>query len=510
MNVNRLFSPHMVLQQEKPIIIWGEGLTGETIQVTLKDEKQTTTVENGKWQVMFPAMKAQTDLRITVTGKDNSIVIDDVAVGEVFVAGGQSNMEFFMRYDEDYAQEVKVCDNPNIRFYDVPEVSYAEQEQDFDYSRMGFWRICNKENLEFYSAVAYYCARNLQRDRQVPIGIIGCNWGGTVAVSWMSDEYVKRHGQIWKDEYLEAIRDVDDEKYRENYRKNPLNGRGNLFADEFSEVMLRGISREQQLLWMKDAPPIEDDFFKPGPYHPNTPGILYENMVKKIIPYPVRGVLWYQGESDETHADIYKEVLSDMIDCWRESWGCQLPFFCVQLAPFEVWLDNTGEKYPVLRQQQQMLADEKDEVYLISSSDAGLQYDIHPKKKQPIGERLALSIRGHLYGEKVLCEAPRGKELTWDNDTLWISFVNAEGGLLTEGRQIEALQLIGNKEDADALIDPKGYSVFVNDEKIGIRFEKPMNYTTICVKFARSPYYTVNLYNKAGIPAVPFELKIQR
>ena len=182
----------------------------------------------------------------------------------------------------------------------------------------------------------------------------------------------------------------------------------------------------------------------------------------------------------------------------------------MQLAPFEVWLDNTGEKYPVLRQQQQMLADEKKGVYLISSSDVGMQYDIHPKKKQPIGERLALSIRVHLFGEKIACEAPRGTDLTWDNDTLWISFVNAEGGLCTEGKETEALQVIGIKDNADVLIEPEGYTVLVDGEKMGIRFEKIMNYTTVCVRFAKTPYYKVNLYNKAGIPAVPFELEIQR
>lgn len=118
-----------------------------------------------------------------------------------------------------------------------------------------------------------------------------------------------------------------------------------------------------------------DDFFDViGPYHQNRPGGLYEYMLKTIAPFPVSGVLWYQVESDETHAEIYKGVLSDMIDCWRELWKCTLPFFCVQLAPFEVWLAATGERFPVLRQQQYELSREKEGVYFISSSDVGMRF----------------------------------------------------------------------------------------------------------------------------------------
>lgn len=510
MKLNALFSSHMVIQRDEPFVIWGEGKEGEQIQVSVQDKTMVTTVKDGSWQVTFPPMEAQLGVIITVKGDIDTVVIEDVAVGEVFVAGGQSNMEFYMRYDAEYKEAVKDCENINIRFFDCPEVSYPKQEQDFDYSRMGFWRECDPQNLEYYSAVAYYCARSLQKHLQVPVGMIGCNWGGTIASAWMSEEYVKKHGQIWLDEYLQATKDLDIDAYKKKYRENPMNDRGNPFADPFGELMLKGISREEQLKWMESAPPMDDDFFKPGPFHPNKPGNLYENMLKKIAPYPVRGVLWYQGESDEAHADIYKDVLGDMIDCWRNLWNRELPFFSVQLAPFGAWLESTGDKFPLLREQQQRLADEKNGVYLISSSDVGMQHDIHPKKKCPLGERMALSIRKYIFGENICCEAPRGEKVTWDAEGIKISFSHAAGGLKVIGEEVQAVHVYGISDKEETIISEETYQCLVQGEQVCIKLNETAKYDTIRVKFAKTPYYEVNLYNQSGIPAVPFELAVSR
>lgn len=199
-----------------------------------------------------------------------------------------------------------------------------------------------------------------------------------------------------------------------------------------------------------------------------------------------------------------------MIDCWRNLWNRELPFFIVQLASFGSWLESTGDKFPLLREQQQRLADEKEGVYLISSSDVGMQHDIHPKKKCPIGERMALSIRKYIFGENIRCEAPRGEKVTWDAEGIKISFAHATGGIYVTGEEVQAVHVYGISDKEEAIISEDAYRCMVQGEQVCIKLNETVKYDTIRVKFAKTPYYEVNLYNQSGIPAVPFELVVSR
>lgn len=156
---------------------------------------QTDTA--GKWEVILPPLQAAESAEMVISGENSRICLKDVAVGEVWVAGGQSNMEFYMRYEKHMEEEKTVCTNPRIRMFDIPEVSYDGQAEDFDYSQMGFWRKADRENLEYFSAAAYYFAKELENKLKVPIGIIGCNWGGTSASVWMSPESAKEFAKPW-------------------------------------------------------------------------------------------------------------------------------------------------------------------------------------------------------------------------------------------------------------------------------------------------------------------------
>ena len=179
LEVDSLFSPHMVLQRNKPIKIWGTVKGENPVKVSFMGNTVTAERKDQRWEAVLPPAEAARNQELLITCKEERICIRDVHVGEVWIAGGQSNMEFYLRYDQDFRQGKRPAFNDDIRFYDVPEICYEGQEQDFDYSRMGFWRRCVPEEMEYFSAVGYYFAEKLWEDLQVPVGITGCNKGGS-------------------------------------------------------------------------------------------------------------------------------------------------------------------------------------------------------------------------------------------------------------------------------------------------------------------------------------------
>lgn len=502
MELDRIFGNHMVIQRNRPFVIWGTGEDKEKIRIRIGENTAETTVKNGKWKAEIPPMEAAKGLTLTAESDSRTVVLEDVAVGEVWLAGGQSNMEFFMRFDSGYEEEKNGCFNPDLRFFDYPEVSYPEQEQDFDYSQMGYWRTCTPENLKYYSAVAYYFQKRLQQDLNVPVGIIGCNWGGTTASCWMADEYLKRSGSVWLDEYEAQVCQINDmEAYSTAFRSNPMNDKGRPFEDPFLLKMLSVTTREEQIEMMQN---ISGDFLPPaGPLDPNRPCGLYHTMLEHVAPYSIRGVIWYQGESDRIHGDIYKKVFLDMVECWRELWGEQLPFLTVQLAPFEAWLDQTGEGFPQIREQQRMAAEEEG-IYMVSTSDIGMRFDIHPKNKRPVGERLAKMAEGNIYGFPILAEAPEAVAVQAVERGFEITFSRVGDGLTVAGESINALTIEG-PDGKTAEID--SFAIRKDCLYVSVKQCSSGQYRIL---YAQTPYYEVNLFNSAGIPAIPFLLTAEK
>lgn len=500
MKLAKIFKDHMVIQRNNPFFIWGTGDEGEKISITIDNVTKENVVKDGKWVMEFAPMEAARDLEIVISTSGDMKVIKDVAVGEVWLAGGQSNMEFYMLFDQDYEDELNICENPDLRFFDYPEVSYPEQECDFDYSQMGLWRKCTGKSLKYYSAAAYYFAKKIQKDLNVPVGIIGCNWGGTTASCWMSEQYLKRSGQVWIRDYEEQlahIKDLDD--YIKMWRKHPINDKGNPFADPFLLKMMSSTTREEQLEMMSSIDSSYEQILN-GPLSPNRPCGLYHTMLKHIAPYGIKGVIWYQGESDRIHGDIYRNVFIDMVQCWRELWKENLVFITVQLAPFEAWLGESGEGFPKIREQQRLAANEK-EIYMVSVSDVGERYDIHPKRKKPVGERLAFMAEEKVYGFSVTADAPEGVLVKSANDGFEIYFTNVGMGLEIVGEKLNALEIKGTDGNCLQIIscEPSGNHIYVCTQDY-----RPGQYTVL---FAQTPYYEVNLYNSYGIPAIPFLLK---
>lgn len=490
-----IFGDRMVIQRDKPFVIWGTAAPGSQVSVRIQGKQGTAkTTESGEWKVQLEPLALSFEEQLEISSGTESLCYKEVQVGEVWLAGGQSNMEFYMRYDADYREEAAALKNENIRFFDYPEVSYEGQLEEYDYGLFGFWRSCDRENLEYYSAVAYYFAKELAEDLKVPIGIIGCNWGGTPACAWMSEESVQKAGEAWLRDYQEGIRDLDIAAYEKEMKASPMNDRTNPFM-EFNEIFLPGTTREQQLELMEQ---MEQPGALIGPLDPWRPCGLYETMLKKLVPYGIRGFLYYQGESDDPKAELYESMLTALIKDWRTLWQEELPFLFVQLAPFELWMNCVAENYPALREAQEQVAAKVPGAWLASIGDVGMKEDIHPKKKQPVGRRLALLARGHVYGEQLVCDAPEYEGCETEGNLLRLHFAHV-GEWKLKGEQIQALQIFADGRPASA----DACQVELSGNQLIVKWNG-MPPAEVSVLFAKTNYYEVNLYNEAGIPVKPF------
>lgn len=438
LELEKIFSDGMVLQREMPVVIWGTCTDTEEIEVSLGGERCKAAIQDGSFRAVLGPREAQTGLELTITARNGSgrtevRLIRDVAVGEVWVASGQSNMEYPVRYtaEEDYLKGLGT--DTQLRFFDVPKISYEGQEKDRTYDTVGFWDTFRADSIGNFSAVALHFAQYIRNKLEIPVGIIGCNWGATSASSWMEQRYLEEYPQLheYLETYQKTVRDLNLDWYREAYLEKQAWGlspvmqalddrinRGQIGMDEVMELYQKMDPRKRELFEL----PV-------GPMDPRRPCVLYETMVKRIMGYRVRGVLWYQGEADEVLPKHYALLFSQLVKCWRCGWQQELPFLCVQLAPFGSWLGNGGSAFPELRRQQQRAEELLEKVWTASIMDAGMETDIHPKAKRVVGERLALLALGKVYQKEILCEAPLPADAVWEDTKITIFMAHAGDGL---------------------------------------------------------------------------------
>ena len=534
----------MMLQRKKPVRIFGKAEPGKEVRICIRDAQERLISEggavalpDGNFLVELPALSAGTGYTLCVTSGTETLLINDAAIGEVWLAGGQSNMEYLMNSDAELLVEKEgLSEIPpeqlsEIRFYDVPEISFDGAEDVWDFSNFGKWRTLTPEDLVYFSAVSYYFERKLTEQLDCPVGVIGCNWGGTKACCWIPEETICAAGAgVYIDEYEEGLSKIPDiDASIEVYKK--MNG--NIVADPahptpFDRVVYPGFSRKAQEDMMKAMAeqPGAELMMQILPVHPWRPAGLYYTMLKMVMPYTIRGFIWYQGCSDEAHPDLYARLMQALIGKWREDFrDPELPFLQVQLAPFGWWLGNAGDNYPKVRAAQLEAADITSNSYVASIGDAGMRYDIHPKHKRKPGERLGLLALRHVYGMDIPADAPRAQEMSYDGDTAVIRFLNSEGlhltapengGLtpaeaektgFTDSEQVAALS---PEENLLSLLEvlPEG-EVSAEIREDTLRIDLTVDGKAVrpaSVAFANTAYYEVNLKNKAGIPAYPFTL----
>jgi len=501
LKLNEIFQNGMVLQQGKKISIWGTAEPESQVWAEIQGQRKDVAVaEDGRFEIWLEPLSVSEEERLIVTNGKDTVCLDDIAVGEVWLAGGQSNMEFWMRYEKHIDEVRENCDNSRIRFFDVPEIAFDGQRELFDYSRMAIWRKSDPENIDYFSGVAYYFAEKLARELDVPIGIIGCNWGGTTTSAWMRPASVRQVGCAWLDDFERAKGNRDMEAYWVKQRTLSDNDTGNPFAKPWNNRFLPVTPPEEEAIQFIISS-VQDGTMDPeymGFPPASFPGCLYEHMLKRLEGFVFRGVLWYQGESDEPHADMHAIMLTRLIEDWRALFhDPELPFLTVQLPGYDSWCGAPQLRFRELRKMQKAVADAVNQVYMTSISDAGEKMDIHPKDKRTPGERLCLLALGKVYGKGILCEAPEPDEVKRVGNAVIIHFKNAQGGLHLRGDSMNALSVESDKV----------YSVHLDGENIRLEFaQEPEPY--LWIRHAVQQFYTVNLYNKSDIPAIPFEVRV--
>lgn len=514
-----MFQDHMVIQRDKKINIWGTAPANQNVVVTMQDQAFSVLADDsGKWQMQAGPFRTSFHESMEISCADEKIVINDVQVGEVWLAGGQSNMEFCMRYDADLESEKKEKPDDSLRFFDYPEVSYVGQIEEADYGKhYGFWRKADPEDLDRFSAVGYYFAKDLRKKYQIPVGIIGCNWGGTPACAWMpKDAIIEGGGQIYLQEYDAAVKDLDLQAYDERFKNNPGSWKTDQFSDMIGDMLLKGCTMEEfgrKIAELgADLSKLDPADFTPqmGPKNEQRPCGLYGSMLKQVAPYSVKGVIWYQGESDgDFHPELYQGLFPALIRSWRELWKEQLPFLFVQVAPLEQWMQSTGTSFIPIRSAQQYTADTVPDTGMAVITDVGMQFDIHPKKKQPVGHRLALLAENKVYHDDVLCEAPVLSNVQVQEGKVIFTFENAGQGLylaekLPYGQTVEKGHFGGLQIFQDGCeLDDKKLRASAKNNQVIISGEEIHADADTEVKIAQTGWYLVNLYNSADIPAAP-------
>ena len=489
-----IFRDGMILQRQKAVCVWGCCDQADRVSVTLGNASAAADVRGGQWQAYLPPMEAAAGLVLTVSAGEETLTFSDVAVGEVWLAGGQSNMEFLLRDDADRETACRLTD-ADIRCYEVPKVAYEGQENDRDYSQVGIWRKAGPGDSEYFTAVGFYFAVMLKEKLEVPVGIVNCTWGGTSASAWVGEDDLTGELAFFLDRAKEAREKIDPATEKEEYKKiqqmidslPPMNAVVNekpLVADESMMAAM-----EHMNLYNLCA------------YSPFRPAGLYHTMLETVVPFTVSGVIWYQGESDEYFGGLFEPLTRALIRKWRSLWQEDLPFLMVQLAPFEYMMEPLN--FVPIRRMQKNIAEDTPHVYLVCAMDAGLRYDVHPKNKKPIGERLALQALRRVYGLPVPSDSPSVKSVRKEGGALILSFRHGDG-LHVSGEEPRTVDLsVNDEETAD-------FRAFVRDDCLVISSPALDTARSAAVRFAWRPWCEDNLYNQAELPAFPFEITWQQ
>ncbi len=617
-NLPRIFSSNMVLQQGIEIPVWGWADKDERITVKFNNKSvRTRADENGKWMVKLPVQEYGGPYTLTVQG-NNTLVFENVLIGEVWICSGQSNMQWRVDQSRNAEEEIKAAKLPQIRLFDVPRVVGQFPKNDME---SGEWVECTSETVAGFSAVGFFFGRNLLETLNVPIGLIHTSWGGTVAETWISPETIAKDPDFresmlelqqidlakYQEEKLKEVRQIlggsipeedmgmQDGKpvwsaldyndsdwktiktpmyweaqgymdidgigwYRKEIMLNEEQTNSNLILhlgkiDDSDITFLNGIEvGKTEGQYDKDRIySIDRKYLKPGKnmivvrvddtggnggiwgdpneqfitignekmdisgdwkfkiskakvsavnIGPNSyPTLLFNAMINPLIPYGIKGAIWYQGESNAGRAKQYQRVFPSLINDWRMHWNQgDFPFLFVSLANFMKPVDQPGEsQWAELREAQTMTLSLPN-TGMALAIDIGEANDIHPKNKQDVGKRLALNALKIAYGKDLVHSGPMYKSVKFKNGKAYLSFSETGSGLIVKDKYgyLKGFSIAGNDRKfvwAKAELEKSG-SVIVYSENV----KEP-----VAVRFgwADNPD-DLNLYNKEGLPANPF------
>lgn len=492
-----IFSNHMVLQRDKNIDVWGVGINNQEITVTLADKSVSTIVQNHKWSLELPPMPAGGPYNMTITSCSESIFYENIMLGEVWLAGGQSNMELELQNSKNGKEVVEKANNPTIRFYNVPRLSYIDDEF-YKSEEENSWQVCSPETCGTWSSVGYYFANELSLELGVTIGIIGCNWGGTSASAWISRESLSK--DIDTESYVKEYEDCCSSQTFDDYCKE-LDDYNAWY--EIWQKKVDSLYKENPTILWSEVLSIAGECRWPGPMGPKSwfrPGGLYETMLQRVCPYTLRGFLYYQGESDDHKPFIYGKLLRTLISEWRRDWkNDELPFLLVQLPMFIGKEDEDKKNWAHIREHQMQIHKTIKNTGIAVILDLGEFDNIHPVDKEPVGKRLALQAFYHVYNKKILAYGPIYKHRILHSDKIELLFDYAESGFDINGDEIIGFEIAGeDKKFLYAKAENYGDKIFVFNPTITNPKYVRYNWTN---------FGPVTVFGKNGIPLAPFRSK---
>ncbi len=483
------FTNHMVLQRDMKVPVWGTAYPGEKIQLVFgKQHKVGIADASGKWMIYLDKLKAGGPFTLTAKG-NNIVTLTDIYAGEVWLCSGQSNMDMTVAREDRYwcgvyneAAELASANYPLIRAFDVdftPSDSILPNVK-------GAWEITSPKTVGHFSAAAYFFARELYSTLHVPIGLVTTAYGASTAEAWISKKALEADTALSK-----LLQQYDKKKAVYDTSTTAKNK----YAFDFEKwTAAAAVEKEAG----KDPPRSPKNPDPSADQH--NPYVLYNGMVNALIPYAIRGAIWYQGESNIATKEIYAHIMESLVNNWRKDW-CQgdFPFIYVQLANYgKKWdsLPAAGGGTNSIREQQLKNLSIPNSAMVVAIDNADDPANIHPKNKQEIGRRLALAAEAKWYGKKITYSGPIYKTMKIEGNKIRLYFDHVAEGLLSKDGPLKSFAIAGADKKfvaADAVID--GETILVSAPGIT---------NPEAVRYAWGDNPPVNFYNKVNLPASPF------
>jgi sialate O-acetylesterase len=474
-----LFTDHTVLQCDRPVPVWGRATPGAKVEVTFRDQTiGATTTADGRWIVYLAPLAASIEpAELMISAGAEKLVLHDVVVGEVWLAAGQSNMEWPVSSLREDERKLAAIDLPLVRHL---KVEHRSGPTPADVFQSAGWKTATVANVGEFTAVGYFFARDLQRKLGVPVGLVHSSWGGTAIESWMSDacRATLPIGATIEARWQQSIKEWPPERVA----RYPAE----MEAWQKADAHAKATKTKNLLPWPQ--PPATAD-------SPARPGGPFNAMIAPLQPVAVRGVLWYQGESNVGRPDEYAELFPALIRAWRANWGdANLPFLFVQLPNYA---DNNprGRAWARLREVQTQALD-LPAVWMAVAIDLGEPDNLHPTRKLELGRRLALIAKNQVYGIPGDYTGPVFAGATREGAAMRVRFTHAATGLIARDRPPQALELAG----ADKVFHPA--TAKIQRDTLLVTAKEVRE--PVAVRYAWSNAPTANLYSGAGLPVIPF------
>ena len=479
-----LFTDGAVLQRGVTIPVWGTAKAGEKVTVEFCGKTVTVTAAaDGKWLAKLDKCAAGGPFKLVIHG-ENTITLTNVCVGEVWVCSGQSNMEFGLGSAENGKEVLPGCADPQLRLFHVPKNTADEPQSTVKAN----WQVCGPQTAGGFSAVGYFFGRDLRKQLNIPVGLIESDWGGTYAETWTDHATLEKVLPEAFTRQADAVKGFDPEKAKAKYQLDLAKHK-----EAVAKAKAEGKPEPRGPRMPQDP--------RTGP---NRPCALFNGMIAPLLPYPICGAIWYQGESNNGRAKEYQTLFPAMIGNWRRVWGCgDFPFFFVQIAPHQ-------GMSPELREAQLISWQKTPHTAMAVITDHGNPTNIHPTAKEPVGGRLALAARALAYGEKIEYSGPVYKKMKVSGGKAVLSFDHLGGGLVAKDGALKGFTIAG-ADSKDAAGASKKFvaaeAVIVGDTVV---VSSPEVKSPVAVRFGWANVPDVNLFNKADLPATPFRTDMEK